>query len=181
MHKKTIENIKTTAIIVLSLIIVFGASYCASELKSCKSGKTNTTTTTNNNDNVNSDSTSDIPESEQKELNEINISKYLSLKEGEDKAIIYISRPTCHYCEQQDPIIKNIVYEYGITVNYLNTDELDDEGQTKLIKSDDYFSEGYGTPLTLIVQNGKIIAKKEGLTAKDNLVSFFKDQGFINE
>ena len=46
-----------------------------------------------------------------KMVNSIDIDKYLSLKKGNDKSIIYISRPTCHYCQQEDPIIKNIVYE----------------------------------------------------------------------
>ena len=35
MSKKTIEQIKTAAIIVLALIVVFGGSYYASELKNC--------------------------------------------------------------------------------------------------------------------------------------------------
>ena len=37
--------------------------------------------------------------------------------------------------------MKNIVYETKVTVNYLNTDELDDDGNTKLIKSDDYLKD----------------------------------------
>ncbi len=178
MSKKNIEKGKTIAIIVLALLIVFGGSYYASELKNCDksySGSSEPTVKTNN------ETATEIPTEEQSELNNIDIDKYLSLKEGSEKAIIYIARPTCYYCSQQEPIMKNIVYTYGITVNYLNTDKLTDEGQEKLIKSDDYFSEGYGTPLTLIVQNNEIVAKKEGLTSKDDLISFFKEHGFINE
>ena len=182
MNKKEKEQLKTGIIIVLILVIIFGGSYFASELKSDKY-KNSSTTTTNDNTNTSSDDTSssDISEDEQAELNSIDIDKYLSLKKGSDKSIIYISRPTCHYCQQEDPIIKNIVYETKITVNYLNTDELDDDGNSKLIKSDDYFSEGYGTPLLLVVQKDKIVDKLEGLTSKENIVSFFKKYGFIND
>ena len=77
--------------------------------------------------------------------------------------------------------MKNIVYETKITVNYLNTDELDDDGNTKLIKSDDYFSEGYGTPLILVVQKNKIVDKIEGLTSKEDIMSFFKKYDFIKD
>lgn len=182
MNKKEKEQLKTGIIIVLILVIIFGGSYFASELKSDKY-KNSSTTPTSNNTNTSSDDTSssDISEDEQAELNSIDIDKYLSLKKGSDKSIIYISRPTCHYCQQEDPIIKNIVYETKITVNYLNTDELDDDGNSKLIKSDDYFSEGYGTPLLLVVQKDKIVDKIEGLTSKENIVSFFKKYGFIND
>lgn len=172
MSSKKQDQMKTAAIIILVLVIVFGGSYLASEVKSSK-------TSTKSTSSKSSSDTTD--EDKQAELNSIDIDEYLSLKKGSDKAIIYISRPTCHYCQQEDPIIKNIVYETNVTVNYLNTDELDDDGNSKLIKSDDYFSDGYGTPLLLVVQNDKIVDKLEGLTTKENIVSFFKKYNFISE
>ena len=180
MDSKKKEQIKNATIIILVLVIVFGGSFLASEVKSDKS-KSNNTTTTNKQENNTTSNDDEISEDKQAELNSIDIDKYLSLKKGNDKSIIYISRPTCHYCQQEDSIIKNIVYETKVTVNYLNTDELDDDGNSKLIKSDDYFSEGYGTPLLLVVQKNKIVDKIEGLTSKENIVSFFKKYGFINE
>ena len=165
MKKETVEKVKNTTIVVLVLIIVFGASYFTSELKECDNGGSSTTTSSTN----------------KGDLNEIDIDEYLDLKEGSDASIIYIARPTCHYCQEMEPIVKNIVYEYGIEVNYLNTDELDDEGQSKLIKSDDYFSEGYGTPLLLVVKDDEIVDIQEGLSDKDATVNFFKDNGFIEE
>jgi len=82
-----------------------------------------------------------------------------------------------------EPIVKNIVYEYGITVNYLNTDELDDEGQAEFIQSDDYFDEqgGYGTPMLIIVKDNEFVDVLEGLTDKDGAVKFFKKNGLIEE
>ncbi len=182
MKKENVEKLKSATIVVLILIIVFGASYFTSELQECDNGGSSTTTSSTNNssnDSSDSSSTSDIPEDEQGELNDIDIDEYLDLKEGSDASIIYIARPTCHYCQEMEPIVRNIVYEYGVEVNYLNTDELDDEGQAKLIESDDYFSEGYGTPLLLVVQNGEIVDIQEGLSTKDTTVNFFRDNGFI--
>lgn len=189
MKKETVEKVKSATIVVLVLIIVFGASYFTSELQECDNGGSSSTTTSStdtnsSNDNSSSSTTStssDIPEDEQGDLNDIDIDEYLDLLEGDDASIIYIARPTCHYCQQMEPIIRNIVYEYDVKVNYLNTDELDDEGQSKLIKSDDYFSEGYGTPLLLVVKKDKIVDIQEGLTDKDTTVKFLKDNGFINE
>lgn len=160
MNKK-MDQIKTGTIIVLVLIIVFGGSYFASELKSC--------------DNHQAESTGQV------DLTTIGIDEYLSLKQGSEASIIYIARPTCTYCQKQEPIMKNIAFEYGITVNYLNTDELDDEAHTKLLESDEYFAEGYGTPLTLIVKDNQIIDKKEGLSTKEDLVALFKEYNLIKE
>lgn len=180
MDSKKKEQIKNATIIILVLVIVFGGSFLASEMTFDKS-KSNNTTTTNKQENNTTSNDDEISEDKQAELNSIDIDKYLSLKKGSDKSIIYISRPTCHYCQQEDPIMKNIVYETKVTVNYLNTDELDDDGNTKLIKSDDYFSEGYGTPLILVVQKNKIVDKIEGLTSKEDIVSFFKKYDFIKD
>ena len=180
MKKETIEKVKSAIIVVLVLIIVFGASYFTSELKECDNGGSTTTTSSTNNS---SNDSSDISEDEQGDLNEIDIDEYLDLLKGDEASIIYVARPTCHYCQQMEPIVRNIVYEYGITVNYLNTDELDDEGQAEFIKSDDYFEEkgGYGTPMLIIVKDDEFVDVLEGLTDKDTVVKFFKDNGLINE
>ena len=179
MKKENIEKIKTATIIVLLLVIVFGASYFTSELK----GSDNSTTTTSESNNSSNDtsSSSDIPEDEQADMTEIDIDEYLDLKEGDEASIIYVARPTCGYCQQMTPIVRDIIYEYGVTVNYLNTDELDDDGQAKLIESDDYFSEGYGTPLLLVVKDDEIVDIQEGYTDKDTTVNFLTDNGFISE
>ena len=176
MKKENIEKLKSATIVVLVLIIVFGASYFTSELQERNNG--GTTNSSNNSSNDNS-----IPEDQQGDLNEIGIDEYLDLKEGNNASIIYVARPTCHYCQEMEPIVKNIVYEYGITVNYLNTDELDDEGQAKFIKSDDYFDEkgGYATPMLIIVKDDEFVDVLEGLTTKDTAVQFFKDNGLIEE
>lgn len=179
MKKEDVEKLKSVTIVVLVLIIVFGASYFTSELQECDNGGSTTTGSTNNSSN----DSSDIPEEEQGDLKEIGIDEYLDLKEGSEASIIYVARPTCHYCQQMEPIVKNIVYEYGITVNYLNTDELDDEGQAKFIQSDDYFDEkgGYGTPMLIIVKDDDFVDVLEGLNTRDTAVQFFKDNGLINE
>ena len=122
-----------------------------------------------------------VKESEKKDFTQIDVDKYLEYYKGEENTLILIARPTCHYCQIAEPIIQNIAYKYDININYLNTDELDDDGNTKLIKSDDYFSEGYGTPLILVVQKNKIVDKIEGLTSKEDIVSFFKKYDFIKD
>ena len=185
MKKETVEKLKSATIVVLVLIIVFGASYFTSELQECDNGGSSTTTSADESSSSNdtTSTSSDISEDEQGDLNDIDIDEYLDLKEGSEASIIYIARPTCHYCQEMEPIVKNIVYEYGIEVNYLNTDELDDEGQADFIESNDYFDEegGYGTPMLIVVKDDEFVDVLEGLTDKDTAVNFFKDNGLIEE
>ena len=57
---------------------------------------------------------------------------------------------------------------------------MDADEQSDLMDSDDFFSEGYGTPLLLIVSDGEIKDMVNGLVTTDDFVSFFKDNGFID-
>ena len=116
----------------------------------------------------------EISDAERTAPKQINIDKYLEYYNGTSKKVILFSRPTCQYCQVATPLIENIIYKYNIEINYINTDELDDDGNSKLVKSDEYFSEGYGTPLLLIVGDGKIVDYIEGLTTRDEYINFLK-------
>ena len=172
---------KTVAIIVALIIFfiaIFAISNNAGKGKYSKSSTTNNTQTSTNN--VEEES-NNIKEDEMGDLTEIDIDDYLELLDGEEASIIYIGRPTCSHCVIQKPIMQYMVFKYGVTVNYLNTDELDDEGYTKLQKSDDFFKEGWGTPTTLIVKDGKVADKSEGETSIEDLTTLFTKYGLISE
>lgn len=157
------ENIKTLVIALTVLIVVIGGTFVVSQLT---------------NDSYGLAFEERIPEDEQKELTLIGIDDYLNLKAGSNLAIIYIARPTCTFCTKEEPIVKNLVYLYDLQVNYLNTDELDEESFTKLIESDEYFKSGLGTPLILLVKDNKIVDKAPGYHTKSELISFFEKNGF---
>lgn len=122
-----------------------------------------------------------VKDEEKKEFTQINVDKYLEYYAGEENKIILVARPTCHYCQIAEPILQNISFKYNIEINYLNTDEFSDDDQTKFINSDDTFKDGFGTPFLLIVSNNKIVSSVNGLTDEAHYISFFKNNGFINE
>lgn len=121
-----------------------------------------------------------VKEEEQKEFTEINVDEYLNKYNGEEKSIVLIGRPTCHYCQIAEPIIHNIAYKYDLNIFYLNTDNFQDGDSEKLVNSDSFFSSGFGTPLLLVLSNGSINSKVDGLTDTNHYVEFFKSNGFIN-
>ncbi len=161
MKRTKKERIQTVVIAILSVIIVFGGAYFASELKYCST-----------------------PEQKVGELEQIGMTEFTTLLNDDSASVIYIARPTCGYCQQQEPIVKEILGEYeGIPIFYLNTDNLTSDEMSKLFKTDKkLFGEDgkdFGTPTTIVVQKGKVVDSIVGLTDKDNYVSFLKQYGFI--
>lgn len=123
----------------------------------------------------------EVSDDERTAPEEISIDSYLEKYEEEGKHLVLISRTTCQYCKIATPIIENLIYKYNIEINYLNPDNMSDEDTSKLISSDDYFSEGYGTPLLMVVGDGKITDKIEGLVTRDSYIAFLQEYGFMEK
>jgi len=173
-----IDTIKNVIIVILVLVIVGGGMFLVPTDSS--KNKDTGVSDSNNIEELAIEESNNILDNEKKTLNEVTLSQYLDLYNGTTDSIVLIARPTCYYCQIAEPIIQNVAYKYDLTINYLNTDNLNEEDQASLIKSDDYF-ESFGTPVILIVGDGKIKNKLEGLTISDYYISFFKETGFIVE
>lgn len=117
--------------------------------------------------------------SEKKDFINIDVNKYLEYFNGTDKKIILIGRPTCHYCEIAEPILHNIAFEYNLDIYYLNIDDFSEEDTANFYHSDESFSEGFGTPTLLVVGNGNIQDKVDGLMDKTHYIEFFKLNKYI--
>ena len=53
-------------------------------------------------------------------FNEVTLDEYLNIVKGSEKSIVLIARPTCGYCEQFAPILKQAMEEMNLTINYIN-------------------------------------------------------------
>lgn len=177
MYNK-IDTIKNVVIVILILIMI-GVVMFFVPTNSSKDRDTGVSNSENVEELAIEESNS-VSDNERKTFKEVSFSEYLELYNGTTDSIVLIARPTCYYCQIAEPIIQNVAYKYDLTINYLNTDNLNEEDQASLIKSDDYF-ESFGTPVIVIVSDGKIKNKLEGLTISDYYINFFKETGFIIE
>ena len=116
---------------------------------------------------------------EQKEFIEIDTNTYLEFYKGSEYKIVLVARPTCHYCQIAEPIIHKVAYDYDLEINYLNTDEFSEDDQSNFISSNEKFSEGFGTPMILIVGNNELKDTVDGLTDYAHYKKVFKDNNFI--
>lgn len=123
---------------------------------------------------------SEVNENEKKEFIEINIDEYLNKYNGEERTLILVGRPTCHYCQIAEPILHNIAYKYDLNINYLNTDNFEEDGAKRFIESNERFSNGFGTPMLLVVSNGEINDIVDGVTDTRHYIEFLKENNFIN-
>lgn len=122
------------------------------------------------------------------EYTNVTVDEYLELMKSEDKKIIYIAKPTCSYCVMQNPILKKIAQKYNLVVHYLNTENFVDqstqdytEDGNKFVGSSEVFQERWGTPNTIIVQNGKVVDGLYQYSEQNELMDLFERNGFINE
>ena len=111
---------------------------------------------------------------------ELSLDDYLKLIKSDKKSIILIARPTCSFCQMFTPVLKQAKEEMKLEVNYFNTDTIADEDTAnKFYSSLDYLkTDEWGTPLTLIVKDGKIIDKNNGYVELKEIKEFFKKNGF---
>ena len=146
--------------IVFAVILVVGVAAGISTIKKDDSGSSKT----------------DEVSLETAGFNELSIDNYLKMLKEDEKNIILIARPTCSYCEMFTPILKEAADDMDLVINYVNTDEFSSDDWEKFESSLSYFSENdWGTPLTLIVQNGKVVADNGGYTDIETIKKFFKD------
>ncbi len=120
-----------------------------------------------------------VKETEQKDFKMINLATYIEYYASDEDILVLLARPTCHYCQIAEPILKNLAYKYDIEINYLNTDDFTEEDNNNLMASDEFFSSGYGTPILLYIKNNSIIDKVDGLTNSDGYIEFLRTNGFI--
>lgn len=122
------------------------------------------------------------------EFTNITIDEYLDLMKSEDKKIVYVARPNCSFCVKETPILKRIANEFNLEVYYLDTTKFYDsniqdytEDGYKFINSAEVYQQGFGTPNTIIVQNGEIVDGVYQYVEASELKDLFERNGFINE
>ena len=112
----------------------------------------------------------DNNEVEEQESTEYDVSMFTkvtaeNLKEAietEDVKIVYVGRSTCGYCVKFLPVLQKAQTEYNYETLYLDITTLTTtEQQDKILELDNeegFLSENFGgTPMVLMVQDGKII------------------------
>lgn len=108
-------------------------------------------------------------------LNYIDYEEYDKLLKSDEKNIIVVGQSTCGYCVQAKLILNEIAEEKDVTINYLNISYMTEEEGEKFESSLEYFEKSWGTPVMMIVQDGKMIDIVEQLVTKDEYIEFLEE------
>lgn len=128
--------------------------------------------------------------SEEKYITFIDYDEYKSLIRNDKTHIIVIGQTTCGHCIAIKPALNSVAEDYDLTINYLNLTELTEDESDGFFNSlekieyndPDFVEDGsFGTPLTLIVENGKVSDYISGERTISQLVRAFTKAGLIEE
>ena len=108
---------------------------------------------------------------------------------SEGTNIIVIGQTGCSHCTAIKPALNAVAKEYNITINYLNLTDMDQDIQTEFFDSlkdieyndPDFLEDGsFGTPLTLIISDGKVKGYISGERTTSQLAKDLKKYGIIS-
>lgn len=123
-------------------------------------------------------------------LTYIDFEEYSALLDNKDLQVIVISQTICSHCAAIKPALNSIVKDYKLKINCLEIDLLEGEDRSSFFDSlykveyddPDFLEDGsIGTPLILVLKNGKTIKYLSGEKTKSQLVKEFKKVGLISE
>lgn len=113
-------------------------------------------------------------------LVEVDIDNYLKLIKSKGNHIVFIGRETCSWCQKFKPNMKSAAKDYNITLYYIDTDKFIGEDWNKFKESEKYLTENeWGTPLTLLYKDGKLIDVLNGYVEETGIYEFLLKNGVI--
>lgn len=114
---------------------------------------------------------------ESKESNEI-VEKFNKTYNSKERSIIYYAKDNCAYCKKQTPILEELADEYDFDYLYINTNLLTSKDISKITNKLDIKNE---TPITIIVENGKVIDKQIGYVDGPTYTEFLKNNDILDD
>ena len=114
-------------------------------------------------------------------ITHINLNEFNVLLKNNEKNIIIVGKDDCKYCDQVNETLNNIAINNDIKINYINVGKIDSsvaiEVEEKL--SEMGYSDGFTTPITLIVENNKLLDYIIGSSNSEYFIDIFTENGII--
>lgn len=114
-------------------------------------------------------------------ITHINFEKFNNLVINDKKSIISIGKDDCKYCDEVIGTLNDIAINYDLEINYINVGKIDSDIakqiENKLISLN--YNDGFTTPLTLIVENNKVLDYVIGASNEKYFLDIFSENGII--
>ena len=170
-------------------ILVFAAITAITSIIIAVEYHNNNKNTNSNNNTVNNGTSTNQGNNDQEYdvsmFTEITAEELINLYNGEEKALIYIGRPTCGYCVAFLPALQQAQEEFGYKTYYYDLDTVTDEAYANITGLNNFMAENFGyTPMVIVVQNGQILSADEsgegwvGYAEYDSFKSWLQGLGY---
>lgn len=98
--------------------------------------------------------------------------------DSKEEKLIFFARSSCGYCNLQKPILSNIVKDYDLDYFAIDTDSL---SETEVKEVMNTLELDGSTPTSIVVKEGKVIAKNPGYLDGKQYVEFLAKNGILDE
>lgn len=117
----------------------------------------------------------------EKNLTIIDYDKFNELYSGTDKFILVLGQTNCSHCIATKPVLSYVAGKNNITINYIDLTNLKESEYNSLSQAikDSGYTEDIGTPLTLIIQEKKLLDSLSGEATPAKFTKLFKDNEII--
>ena len=114
-------------------------------------------------------------------ISHINLNEFDNILSSDEKNVIVIGKDDCKYCDEVNNSLNSIALEYNIKINYINVGKIDSDIAINLENklSQLGYNDGFTTPMTIIVEKGKLIDYVIGLSTEKYFVEIFTENGII--
>jgi len=177
LQKEQIEKIKTGLIIVLSVLVFFGATYFISENVGDRSKDKEVVKQKNGNPLLEEGEV--LNEKEQSDLTAVTMSDLKGILENGDKKLIMLGTEDCYWCIQQKPILKSLVYKYSVEIGYMDLNLLTSDEDTELRGLHESL-QAFGTPTFIVADQGSVVDVSVGGMTTTELTSLLKQYQMID-
>ena len=108
------------------------------------------------------------------------LSDFYSAFNGNEYKLVMIGRDDCSWCQLFKPNLDFMHDNYGVDYIYVNTNKLTNGVFNKLLDDIGVDKNSFGTPLTVVVRDGKVVDSINGYVDEKDLFDFLKKYNFIS-
>lgn len=123
-----------------------------------------------------------------------NFNAYKKIVKSKDVNVSVFGRESCYYCNKFKPVYNAVAEKYNIDIYYFDSDNYNRDQYKKIINmdltvpakcsstgSEFKLSDGFGTPLTIITKENKIVDCISGYVDRSSLIDTLKVNNLISE
>lgn len=121
-----------------------------------------------------------VGEEEQITLSYLDLDSLKKTVDSNEKSVIVFGQTTCGHCINFKPVLMNIVDDKDINIYYINCNTVEDtDALYEYLENFEPFQGKWGTPLTIIFEDGEIVDTFSGETDYKTFVQFLTENEII--